>query len=397
MSVLGTALLLAMAVPGGAVVASPAQAPAAAGRQKLPAMPSALPSDPQQSPCTPASKTEAQKQDWSRQRLDLGRVHQHGTGAGVTVAVVDTGVVTGAAGLKGRVKAEGEAGQDCVGHGTFVAGLVAGAAGGKPDLGGVAPQADVLALRGTDTRGMPSAARVTAAVRAAVAAKADVITVSVALPRRDAALTRAVQDARKAGIVVVAAATPDAPAASEDPVPSKAYWPASEPGVLSVADMLPNGTRPENALRTQGIDLAAPGAGVVSVGPRGTGHYLGAGPSLGAAYTAGAAALVRAAHPDASADDVVRRLVSTAYPGDLPQLDPYAAVTAVTDDAQRSDAPGRTEAVALRDTGDADRAGGRATLLALAGGGGVLAVLWAAFVLPRARARGWRPAARDET
>ncbi|MCX4231369.1 S8 family serine peptidase [Streptomyces ortus] len=386
------ALLLPTAVTAQAAPLS--RVPAADGKkgQELPGMPSSIDAD---AACTPASGEKAKKQDWSRQRLDLDRLHGYSTGAGVTVALIDTGVDTGAEGLGGRVTAEGTAGDDCVGHGTFLAGLIAGAGGGGAQLTGVAPGAEILALRGTDQRGEASSALVVAALRAATEADAEVIAVSVALPRRDAELTRAVADARRAGAVVVAAATPDPPrgAGNSDEIPPRSYWPAAEPGVLSVADMLPAGVRPDNALATSGIDLVAPGAGVVSGGPRGDGHYLGAGASVATAYAAGAAAAVRAARPDDSPDEVARRLTATAYPADIPQLDPYAAVTTVLGG---SDAAGGVERAAdpvtVRDTTAADRATDRATLFVVLGTGGVLAVLWGAFALPRARARGWKPA-----
>ncbi|MFF4248080.1 S8 family serine peptidase [Streptomyces sp. NPDC001822] len=390
---LAAALVLPVAVPAAAQ--SLQRVPAADGKkgQELPGMPSSLDPDGEAA-CTPASRAEAEKQDWSRQRLDLDRLHGQSTGAGTTVALIDTGVDTGAAGLDGRVTAQGTAGEDCVGHGTFLAGLIAGTGGDSPRLAGVAPAAKVLALRGTDARGRAGAGLVTAAVREATAARADVIAVTVALPRRDAALTRAVADARRAGAVVVAAATPDPPSrGSADETPVRTYWPAGEPGVLSVADMLPGGLRPDGALRTDGIDLAAPGAGVVSGGPRGDGHYLGGGASVATAYAAGAVAAVRAAYPGEEPDDVVRRLTATAYPADIPQLDPYAAVTTILGEpGVRAGAGRAAEPVALRDTSSADRATSRATLFVLLGSAGVLAVLWAGFAFSRARARGWRPA-----
>ncbi|KFG72842.1 S8 family serine peptidase [Streptomyces mutabilis] len=396
---LAAALLLPVAAP--VTAAPPARPPAADGNggQELPGMPSSLDPDTDRVACTAASEEQAGSQDWSRQRLDLARLHRHGTGAGVTVALIDTGVVPDAAGLDGRVTARGVAAEDCVGHGTFLAGLIAGSGGDVPGLAGVAPAAHILALRGTDERGQVSADLVVTALREATEADAGVIAVAVALPSRDKELTSAVAEARRAGAVVVAAATPDPPRTGTDQVRSRTYWPAGEPGVLSVADMLPAGTRPDDALPTTGIDLVAPGAGVVSGGPRGDGHYLGAGASVATAYAAGAAAVVRSARPADSAVAVARRLTATAYPADIPQLDPYAAVTTVLRDPGDPDAAvgsaRAAEPVSVRDTSAADRATGRATYFVVIVSAAVLAVLWAALALPRARARGWRPAGAD--
>ncbi|MFI2782374.1 S8 family serine peptidase [Streptomyces sp. ALB3] len=391
---LAAALLLPTAVQAQA--APPSRAPAADGKkgQELPGMPSALDPGADEVACTPASREKARKQDWSRQRLDVDRLHRHSTGAGVTVALIGTGVDPGAEGLKGRVDAVGTAGDDCVGLGTFLAGLIAGTGGDSPRLAGLAPGAEILALRGTDRRGRASAGLVVEALREATAARADVIAVAVALPGQDAALSGAVAEARRAGAVVVAAAAPEPPSrGGTEEIRSRTYWPAGDPGVLSVADMLPGGARPDGSVPTGGIDLAAPGAGVVSGGPRGDGHYLGGGVAVATAYAAGAAALVRAAHPDESPDDVVRRLTATAYPADIPQLDAYAAVTTVL--GAPAGAPGAeraTDPVTVRDTSAADRATGRATLFVLLGSAAVLSVLWAGFAFSRARARGWRPA-----
>ncbi|OSC74494.1 serine protease [Streptomyces sp. BF-3] len=392
---LAAALVVPVAVPAQAAPVTLAPAADGAKGQELPGMPTALDPRAEAVACTPASKEQAKKQDWSRQRLDLDRLHRHTTGSGVTVALISTGVDPGAEGLDGRVTAQGQAADDCVGQGTFLAGLIAGTGGPTPRLAGVAPGAKVLALRGTDRRGQPDPALVTAAVRAATTAEADVIAVAVALPRKDTALARAVAEARKAGAVVVASATPEPPSrGSADEIPSRTYWPAGEPGVLAVADMLPAGARPDAALPTEGIDLAAPGAGVVSGGPRGKGHYLGGGVAVATAYAAGAAAAVRATHPEASADAVTRRLTATAYPADIPQLDAYAAVTTVLGDAGApvGGAERAAEPVVVRDTSDTDRATGRAVLFVLLGSAGVLSLLWAGFALTRARARGWRPA-----
>lgn len=136
---LAAALLLPTAVPAQtAPLSRPPTADEKKG-QELPGMPSLLDPDAEGTACTPASKETAKKQDWSRQRLDLDRLRGHSTGAGVTVALIDTGVAPDAAGLDGRVTAQGAAAEDCVGHGTFLAGLIAGTGGDSPRLAGAAP------------------------------------------------------------------------------------------------------------------------------------------------------------------------------------------------------------------------------------------------------------------
>lgn len=358
--------------------------------QKLPAMPSRLDRGAS-SECTPASTVPAKRQDWARQRLDLKKLRSRGGGAGTTVAVIDTGIAPTAGQFGGRVASGSDEG-DCVGHGTFVAGLVAGGAAGDVDLGGLAPEAEVLGLRGTDAQGAPDAGRVATALDAAVAARVDVAVVSVALGKRDQRVARSVRKARAAGVFVVAAAAPDPPARTTDePPPSRRYWPAAEPGVLSVVEMDSDGGRSENALRTPGADLAAPGVDVVADGARGKGSYLGEGASLAAGFVGGAAALVRAEHPKESPDAVARRLLATAYPGSVPQLDPYAAVTGVADGGARAAGESAPEPVTLRDTSDADDAAHRALLLGLGGGAALLVVAWAAFAVSRARGGGPRP------
>lgn len=343
--------------------------------------------------CTGASGNVASAVPWEQQSLDLARTWQLGNGAGVTVAVVDTGVSQQAPALKGRVKAADGAGTDCVGHGSFVAGLIAAAPAKGVRFAGVAQGARVLGVRGTDDRGKATTATVAAGIRAAVDAGVKVIEVSPALAQSSKALTSAVRHAAEHDALIVAAAVPDAPTAvkSSSAPPPQDYWPAAEAGVLSVLDVDVDGKRPDGAYTPRSAGLAAPGDGVVGTGPKGTGHFIGSGASLAAGYVAGTAALLRAAHPDLTAAEIVRRLTTTAYPADVPRLDPYAALTSVRDVSTGVARAAAAEPVSLpSDEADA-RATRRAVLLAAGGGGIVLLVAWAAVVVPRGRARGWRP------
>ncbi|MFF4014694.1 S8 family serine peptidase [Streptomyces sp. NPDC001843] len=359
--------------------------PPAAASVPLPTMPVRLGT---KESCTAASTRTATAASWAQQSLGLPRAWQLTQGAGVTVGVVDTGVTPGAAALSGRVTAVGAAGDDCVGHGSFVAGLVAAGPTGSTAFEGVAPRARVLAVRGTDTRGTATAGLVADGIRTAVDHGAQVVLVSAALSDGEDELTAAVGYATRHDTLVVAPAAPDVTSWSESAAPTR-YWPAAAPGALSVVGVTANGTPLQSAKGVTGAALTAPGGGIVSIGARGTGHYLSAGSSLAAALTAGTAALVRSYHPDLKAAQVAERLTVSAAPAALaPRLDPYSAVSMVpgSGPAARAAAPG-----AVRIALPSDRPRQRAAWAAAGALLLVLVVAAALVVTPRGRARGWRP------
>ncbi|MFE3271094.1 S8 family serine peptidase [Streptomyces sp. NPDC059215] len=350
--------------------------------------------------CTGRSPTVVASPTWERQSLDLPRTWQFADGAGVAVAVVDTGVSVDVRSLSGRVADLGAARSDCVGHGTFVAGIIAAAHEAGVGFQGVAPSAHIIGVRGTDKRGAATATTVAQGIDAAVDAGADVIEVSLALGTSSKRLDDAIGHAAAKDVLIVAAAVPDASPsgssrATSSPPPPRNYWPAAAPGVLSVVDTDVNGRRADNAWVPLTADLAAPGDGVVSNGPVGRGHYIGSGSSLAAAYVAGTAALVRSAFPDLGAQDVARRLVSNAYPDSLPRLDPYAAVTSLSEGNQGSFVGGHSgPAVLMPQAAYEAEVVSRALTLAAVGAGLTIVVGWAAWVLPRGRSRRWRAAGK---
>lgn len=345
-------------------------------------------------PCVGASPKTAESRVWSYQALQLSRTWQLSQGAGVTVAVVDTGVGEQSPALSGRVTAEGEAGKDCVGHGSFAAGLIAGAPTGSGAVTGVAPAARILAVRGTDEYGNGSAQLVAQGIESAVDNGAEVVYVGLALNTGDDELARAVAYADSKDALVVAPAAPDVVPDGADGKPdtrARKYWPASIPQVLSVADYGPTGTRPEDAPAVLAPDLAAPGDSVVGIGPEGSGHFIGSGSSLAAAYTAGAAALIRSYQPTLSAAQVSRRLLEAAYPDEVPKLDVYAGMTVVL--PPRGTTAGAGTAPAHLPPAAPHEPRERSLLL---GGGALVVVLLvgaAMVIVPRGKARRWRAAA----
>ncbi|HEY5834693.1 S8 family serine peptidase [Streptomyces sp.] len=377
-------LLAALGAP--AAHAAPNPTPSASPSQdgiRLPVMPAQLGLGFGAPRCTKGSGTAMNAVPWAQQSLGLARTRQFTRGSGVTVGVVDTGVSPKAARLSGRVSARGDAAHDCVGHGTFIAGIIAAAPTAGAGFSGVAPGARILAARGTDVTGVPDAALVAKGIRAVVDGGAKIVEVSVALQADSPALKSAVAYAARRDVLVVAAAVPDGSllTATGDTPAAMPFWPAAAPGVLSVLDYDINGARQQTAIVPVRADLAAPGQGVTGIGPSGDGYFLGNGAAVAAAFVAGTAALVRAYHPELTAPQVAQRLLSTAYPAAVPRLDPGGAIAAVLPRTTSSAAPGPA-AIHLTPPVPDDGAARRAYTLA---GGCVLLTLtlWGAVALSR--------------
>lgn len=239
-------------------------------------------------------------------------------GAGVTIAIIDTGVAGGVADLAGAViggtdfSGEGSPdGQRPIGdnpeHGTLVASLAAGRGTGTTSgVIGAAPEASLLTI--SVGFGGDSDTQIADAVTWAVDNGADVINMSLSRNTLDwpelwddAFLYAAEHD-----VVVVAAAGNRGSGTVEVGAP------ATIPGVLTVGGVDQNGQASWDA-SAQGITIgvAAPSERLVGVTPAGR-YVTWAGTSGATPIVAGVVALVRAAHPDLDAANVINRVVATA-------------------------------------------------------------------------------------
>ncbi|MBT0774256.1 S8 family serine peptidase [Kineosporia sp. J2-2] len=266
------------------------------------------------------------------QVLQPGRVWALTRGSGVVVAVLDTGFDRSSPQLKERlVLGPNEVGQgptstDCVGHGTFVAGLIAATARTGTTVAGIAPQARVYGIKVTDDVGATAPDVIARGIRDALRKGARIIDVSVVSSRSSAKLKKAVAEAVEAGAIVIAPASAD-DQSLQDPV-----YPAALDDVLAVGDSMAGSTGTASAVKA---DLTAPGQAVLSTCPGGV--CVGTGAAYAAALVAGTAALMDAYHPGLSREQRLARLTGTAYPveaGESTQaaygvIDPFAAVSAV--------------------------------------------------------------------
>lgn len=244
-----------------------------------------------------------------------------GPGAGVRVVVVDT-EVPGGVGLGPRPDITSS-------HGLTAAGIVGGPAQSDPDVAvGIAPEAAVDTVRFYDVpRGQegdgetpPSSGALAAALRT-VDVRGRTIVLVPAVVADSKELRAALARLHREGALVVAPAG-DVPGegsgfleeyAEVKPGQDAAadVWPAADPDVLAVGISSP--AWQPRALRNSAVDLAAPGAGSVSIGVQGGWCVVAEGSTeWAAAQVAGVAALVWSVHADDSAVELRDRLQATA-------------------------------------------------------------------------------------
>ncbi|GAB3067849.1 type VII secretion-associated serine protease mycosin [Micromonospora schwarzwaldensis] len=379
----------------------------------LPAAPAAAARAPSGCATPPAPARPVAEQPWPQQRYAPDRLAPLATGAGVVVAVVDSGVDRSHPQLAGRVlpgadflDPGGDGTRDCAGHGTGVASIIAATPRPGVAFRGLAPGARILPVRvseqqvvdGRESGRTVDAADFARAVRWAVDHDADVLNLSVVLYADDPAVRAAVAYAVRRDVVVVAAAgnLHD----SGDPRP----FPAAYDGVLGVGAIGRDGTRAAFSQTGPYVDLVAPGSEVLMAAPR-QGHRRAEGTSYATPFVAGTAALLRQYRPGLHAAEVAGRIVAGTDPAPgrsegygAGVLNPYRAVT---ESPGGADAPPERGAALPADRPDpaalarqSRRATARSRALLVAGvtGGAAVLVALLAVVLPRGARRRWHPA-----
>ena len=251
--------------------------------------------------------------------LRLDRAWDLSKGAGVVVAVVDTGIDLSHPDLAGQiiagwnVLAPGTLPQDDNGHGTMVAGIIAARTNNALDVVGIAPGAKLMPVKVLDNNGSGSDADIATGINWARTHGANVINLSLGGAFDDPVLATSIQQAISAGIVVVAAAGNDG-AENVD-------YPAADPGVLAVSATDHSGGLASFSSYGWRIDVAAPGYDITSTA-LGSTYTTESGTSFASPIVAGVAALVRSQHPTWTVTQVDDRIRDTARDVGPPGVDP---------------------------------------------------------------------------
>lgn len=261
---------------------------------------------------------------WNLDELGVDAAHDYGTGGGLVVAVLDTGVKKGgpdgiANVLAGYDFYYGDSDpSDRDGHGTFVAGTIAQKTGNGVGVEGVAPGVSILPIKVMSDQGYGDISAIANGLVWAADQGASVANMSLGSAYPSTTLERACEYAHSKGTVVVAA--------TGNEYASSISYPAAYETVIAVGATGYGGVRAGYSNRGTGIDLVAPG-GDLSKDANGDGYADGIlqetiennrwtytfweGTSMAAPHVAAAAALVMA-QGVSDPDEVYSILATTA-------------------------------------------------------------------------------------
>ncbi|GAB2746665.1 hypothetical protein GCM10027174_20860 [Salinifilum aidingensis] len=374
-----------------------------------------------------------EEKPWSQRFLGFEQAHEQGlTGRGQTIAVIDTGVNPhprlAVDGSGGSAVPRGGANDDCDGHGTAVAGIIAAHPDPQTGFVGVAPDSTILSIRqssqkfvnqGNDQT-VGNTATMAQAVQHAAEAGASVINISQSSCQAIAEATdpssaqygfnnqlhQAVKNAHDRGAVVVAAAGNTTDQCQKNPsgAPTTAVLPAwFDDYVLTVGSVNQQGAPSEFTVPGPWVDVAAPGENLTTLDPGVGGVGLAnqlqssqgqpepiMGTSFAAPYVSGLVALIKQEHPELGPGQIMERIEKTAlHPGGTDGrndivgagvIDPMAALNDVVP-AEHGVSTNTSQPARL----DADVLPPRdwpALLTALGGtGAGIAAILFTAFLI----------------
>jgi len=261
------------------------------------------------------SSNPGTESNWALNQINAPAAWSESTGKGVKIAILDSGV-----GPIDDVKVYGgynfvddnEDTTDRYGHGTMVASIIGAThTNSKTGLKGVAPDAEIYAVKIIDDQGNMNLDRAIAGVRWAIDNDMQIISMSWCINDRNYALRQILAEAYTKGILLVAAA------GNTGQIANGVGCPADYDVTIAVSAVKENKFKYELSCTGSQIELTGPGENVGVIW-RDNNLYTSTGTSFAAPYIAGTAALVWAKNPALTNTEVRDILCRTAT-----DLQPY--------------------------------------------------------------------------
>ncbi|OWA34987.1 hypothetical protein B9G55_14715 [Saccharibacillus sp. O16] len=260
---------------------------------------------------------DSEKLEWNYDQVSPQTLWKQGfTGAGVKVAVIDSGIaphpelkIAGGISTVGSSLSNNYA--DDNGHGTHVAGIIA-ADSGNGEVAGMAPGVSLYAIKALGADGKGNLQDVLEGLDWAIQNKMDIINLSLGGDTDSQLLHDMVDKAYNQGITVVASAGNSGTASNTDQ--DTVNYPARYDSVLAVAAVDQNQQRASFSSTGSEVDVAAPGVDITSTYLNGE-YATGSGTSQAAPHVAGELALLKEKNP--SATPAVLRSLLNSYVKDL--------------------------------------------------------------------------------
>lgn len=272
----------------------------------------------------PAFADSTRSMQWHLDAMKADEMWRTSTGKGVVVAVIDSGVDQANPDLVGQVlkgknlepDVRGDEHTDYDGHGTSMAGLIAGTGRSNGGNGafGLAPGVKILPVRMPESGvGANQAVEneefnkvAPVAIRYAVDRGAKVINISLGTYAGSQALTDSVRYALDHGSLVFAAA------GNSGEGSNMVEYPSGTPGVVTVGAIGHDAKKTDESQYGPQIDFTAPGIDMVHPCKGGTQLCKTSGTSDATAIASASAALIWAKHPDWTNNQVLRVMLNTA-------------------------------------------------------------------------------------
>ncbi|MER7666213.1 MULTISPECIES: S8 family serine peptidase [unclassified Streptomyces] len=268
-----------------------------------------------------AMAADIKSKQWYLDSMRAEEIWKSSTGAGIKIAVIDTGVNSSIPSLKGQVlkgldatESQGEETDDYTGHGTSMAELIAGTGKGG-GLRGLAPGVKIIPMRVAtkDFKGKKADEwDEVVAIKAAADSDARIISMSLGTPFLTYREREAVKYAQSKGKLFFA------PVGNSGDEGNKREFPASYEEVVGVAAIDREGQVAKYSQHGDFVDIAAPGNEIPYwCDATFTKYCVGnGGTSAATALTSASAALIWSAHPDWTANQVLRVMFESAGRGD---------------------------------------------------------------------------------